>query len=132
MRVLSMGTALLAMFFLGRYFGSMPLLKRMILPNPDQLEEDGVDLQVPAMKLGDESDICVGAVGKAISPLRPTGTIEIGNQVLDASVELGFVSAGATVRIVRIVSGRVIVVMEKDGPPPPPIADMPIPSEKDF
>lgn len=130
--VLSMGTALLAMFFLGRYFGSMPLLNRMILPNPDQLEEEGIDLQVPAMKLGDESEICVGAVGKAISSLRPTGTVEIGNQILDASVELGFVSAGATVRIVKIVSGRVIVVMEKDVPPRPPIADMPIPSEKDM
>lgn len=130
--VLSMGTALLAMFFLGKYFGSMPLLKRMVLPNPDQLEEEGMDLQVSAVKLGSESEICVGAVGVAISPLRPTGTIEIGDQVLDASVELGFVSAGSTVRIVKVMPGKVIVAVVKDGPPPPPIADMPIPSEKDI
>ncbi len=130
--VLSMGTALLAMFFLGKYFGSMPLLRRMVLPNPDQLEDEGMDLQIPAVKLGSESEICVGAIGIAVSPLRPTGTIEIGNQVLDASVELGFVSAGSTVRITRVQPGKVIVEVVKDGPPPPPIADMPIPSEKDL
>lgn len=45
--------------------------------------------------------VLAGAQGVVLSPLRPTGTIEIAGKRYEARSEVGEIAAGATVRVVR-------------------------------
>lgn len=69
-----------------------------------RLEESGVggdDAEKPAVQ--------VGAKGKALSPLRPAGTVQVGQLRLDAVSEGSFIPAGATVEVVRVMGNRIVV-----------------------
>lgn len=57
----------------------------------------------------DNPVIVVGAVGRALTPLRPAGTIEIEGRRVDAVSEGGFIPAGASTQIVRVFGTRVTV-----------------------
>ena len=56
-----------------------------------------------------EADALVGRVGKTVSPMRPSGTVEIDGRRIDAMTEGMMIDAGAWVRCVAIKGGRVIV-----------------------
>lgn len=56
----------------------------------------------------------VGREGKALTPLRPSGTIAIGEQRLVASAESGFIPAGAAVRVIK--AGEINVVVRQVTP----------------
>lgn len=47
------------------------------------------------------SGVAAGDVGVVVSPLRPTGTVEIGGQRLEARSEIGELAAGTRIRVVR-------------------------------
>lgn len=68
-------------------------------------------LEEPGVEGDDRNDpvIKVGARGKALSPLRPSGTVQIANFRLDAVSDGSFIPAGAEVEIVRIVGSRITV-----------------------
>jgi membrane-bound serine protease (ClpP class) len=130
--VLSMGTALVAMFFLTKYFGSIPFLRRAILPNPDEVEENFADSdRITTVRLGEEGAVRVGAEAVVVSPLRPTGMIEVGQQIVEATASLGFISSGAQVRVVDVSGTKVMVELIREGPAAAPIADVPLPSPED-
>lgn len=57
----------------------------------------------------DHPTIVVGAVGRALTPLRPAGTIEIGGRRVDAMSEGEFIPAGSMTQIVRVFGTRVTV-----------------------
>lgn len=50
-----------------------------------------------------------GKTGKALTPLRPSGTAEIRGQRLDVVTEGEFLPAGTPVEVIRVEGGRVIV-----------------------
>lgn len=54
-------------------------------------------------------DLLVGRDGHALTPLRPSGHVQIDEQRVDALAEDGFVAAGAPVRVLRTRSGQVVV-----------------------
>lgn len=69
-----------------------------------RLEDVGVpgdDPNNPAVK--------VGAYGRALTPLRPVGTVEIEGVRIDATSDGEFIPAGALVQVVRVLGGRVTV-----------------------
>lgn len=57
-----------------------------------------------------------GRVGKTVSPMRPSGTVEIDGKRLDALTEGGMIEAGVWVRCVDVKRGQVIV-RQLDAPP---------------
>jgi len=67
----------------------------------DRLFREAVEQETTAL--------AVGRVGKAVTPLRPAGVIQIGDERFDAMTDGEFVEPGTPVRIVR-VEGRKIVV----------------------
>lgn len=59
---------------------------------------------------GDARDDLVGAVGTALTDLRPAGTARFGSERLDVVSEGEFVSKGAEVRVVRAEPYRLVVL----------------------
>src|SRR3954452_8829343 len=51
----------------------------------------------------------VDQIGRALTPLRPCGHVEIDRRRVDALAEEGFLPAGSLVRVLRVRSGQLIV-----------------------
>ncbi len=81
-------------------------------PAPEEIEVSHADHHLESL---------VDQVGRTLTPLRPCGHVEIDGQRADALSEEGFLPAGATVRVLRIRSGQVVVREIRD--PVPPISE---------
>lgn len=103
--VLSVVTASIGMYYIAKNFGSIPLLGRLILSD-DAESGDGLLAAIP---VGGDAVPAVGSVGKAITPLRPAGDAEFDGRVVDVVSDLGYVEAGARVRVVAADEFRVVV-----------------------
>lgn len=57
----------------------------------------------------------VGAVGTAVTPLRPSGRVEIAGKPFDALADGTFVDAGSRVRVVRMDGAQVVVERVVEG-----------------
>ena len=53
-----------------------------------------------------------GAIGKALTPLRPAGVAQFGERKVDVVAEGEFIEKGSTVRVVRVEGVRVVVRKE--------------------
>jgi membrane-bound serine protease (ClpP class) len=51
----------------------------------------------------------VGQVGVAITPLRPSGKMQIGDTIVDVVAQMGFLPSGAKVRVTMVSEFRVEV-----------------------
>ena len=51
----------------------------------------------------------VGSSGRALTPLRPSGMIDLGGRRVEAMAESGLIAVGATVTVVAVRLGRVVV-----------------------
>jgi len=119
------------MWLIGRNMGSLPFLGRLVLTDAHgQSPEDGTIAATlagssanrtggagGAVGAGSDGLVGVGAMGVAITPLRPSGRVQIGEQVVDAVAQLGFISAGAKIRVVEASAFRVVVEHASDGEP---------------
>jgi membrane-bound ClpP family serine protease len=79
-----------------------PMSRRFLL-KPPALDED--DVSHSPLRLPD----AVGREGRALTPLRPSGHVEIDGRRYDGMAEEGFIPEGATVRVVRSRAGSLIV-----------------------
>lgn len=113
--LLAGGTAGVGMYFFARHFGSIPILNKLILKDPGtEVEEESF---LAAMAAVDDGPLArVGETGVAITPLRPSGRVQVGEQMLDAVAAFGFIPAGAPVRVVEVSQFRIAV--EAVQPPP--------------
>jgi len=57
-------------------------------------------------------DELVGQKGRALTPLRPAGRVEIGERVIDVVSEGGFIDAGDAVEVVQVHGNRIVVQSE--------------------
>ncbi len=80
----------------------MPLAKRVFLmpPEPEEIEESH-----PSRRL----DHLVGRVGRALTPLRPSGLVDFDGRRLDGLSEEGLIPSGALIRAVRVRGNQLIV-----------------------
>jgi len=106
-------TSMIGMYFLGKHFGSLPLLGRLVLKNPDSSDVDDVGM-LAAMDPG-PGELRVGMTGAAITPLRPSGRVQFGERIVDVVSDLGWIPAGAQVRIVEAGEFRVAVELVPPG-----------------
>lgn len=108
--------SLVGVIVLSRFFGSVPLLNRLILRAPaadDVRIATATGKPLPSIRILPAN---VGDWGVADSPLRPAGKAVFGDEYLDVVTEGSFVERGRQVRIIEI-SGNRIVVREIDPQP---------------
>lgn len=79
-----------------------PLGRKFFLkpPEPEEIAVSHTDQHLESL---------VGQLGRALTPLRPSGHVEIGDRRLDALAEEGFVPEGSPIRVLRIKSGQLVV-----------------------
>jgi len=104
--LVSMVTSLILMFFIGRHLPTLPIIKRLVLSGvPADDSTEGL-LSAMAANVG---AVRVGAVGRTLTPLRPSGRVQIGDQIVDVVAEMGFVDADVEVRVVAVERFRTVV-----------------------
>ena len=65
--------------------------------------------------MGQAHGVAIGQVGVTTTPLKPSGTAEFSDQLVDVVAEFGFVDPGQRVRVVSVTPFRV-GVEPVDGP----------------
>ena len=90
------------------YTGRIPVLERFTgdLPEPVATESAGVLIGGSEVAL---DPLEVGLCGMAVSPLRPSGKIMVGERAVDVVTEGDFVDSGRQGRILKIEGNRVVV-----------------------
>lgn len=106
------------------YMGDIPLLRRFALSPPvahvDSLGVARLTSDLPGRQDGGTMDprsapatsmagIAVGDEGRADSPLRPSGKMTVGSQLVDVVTDGEFVDAGEQVKVVEIQGSRIVV-----------------------
>lgn len=84
-----------------RFFGYKGFLKKLVLT-----EATKTDLGYVANETKQE---IVGKVGVAITPLRPSGRIEINGEYFDVVSQTGFIEQGKKVVVVESMGSRIVV-----------------------
>jgi membrane-bound ClpP family serine protease len=79
-----------------------PLAKRAFLrpPSPEEID---------VAHSGQRLDHLVGQLGRALTPLRPSGLVDFDGRRLDGLSEDGLIPQGALVLAVRVRSGQLVV-----------------------
>lgn len=98
-------TAGALMFFFARHFRTLPVFNRLVLQDPVLNEDEGDDM-LTAMAT---SPVRIGMSGTAITPLRPAGRVQLGDRIIDVVSEVGYVPAGASVKITAVSDFRIAV-----------------------
>jgi membrane-bound serine protease (ClpP class) len=104
--LMSVATSGVLMYFAARHFGSLPVFNRLILKDPSFDEDFGGDEMLAAMA---EGPVRVGMSGTAVTPLRPAGRVQLGDRIIDVVSEVGYVPAGAPVKIIAVSDFRIAV-----------------------
>ena len=106
------------------YLGDIPFLRRLALNPPvadstplgvarltaDQsVDRDGEEADPRSVEPASVSGFEVGDQGTADSPLRPSGKMAVGAQLVDVVTDGEFVEAGEVVQVVEIQGNRIVV-----------------------
>ena len=108
--------------FLTWYFGTVPILGRLVLAPPKPEAVAGAPV-TPAGTASNGTTIAggtaggtrdrpwlaIGQIGLAVSPLRPAGKVQFGEELVDVLTEGDFVDQGSRVRVYRVQGTTVIV-----------------------
>ncbi len=102
-----------AMAVLTRFYGSIPILNRLILTN-EPANPPGVSAPRDAIAgdhvFGGAGVVAVGVTGLVTeSGLRPSGRVEINGQLVDAVSTGDFLDPGTAVRVTEVSGNRVVV-----------------------
>jgi membrane-bound ClpP family serine protease len=94
--------AIFAAYTVARYLPHIPYANKLVLTPPEETaEEEAAALAQPAGMLG--------AIGVAITTLRPAGKARFGDQFIDVVAEGYYVETGQRVQIIEIDGMRVVV-----------------------
>lgn len=115
--LLAFFVASIAMYFIGKAYGSFPILNRLILTGGDadehadgpSLASDNDDLH-PVVKLND--------VGVTTTDLRPAGSAEFKGRLVDVVSDTGFIPEKTPVRVISATRFRVAVEPARDAHAP--------------
>jgi membrane-bound ClpP family serine protease len=91
-------------FFFARFLPHVPYVNRMMLMAPDASVEPEPPLPGAA-----EAAALLGAVGTAVTVLRPAGSVRFGENYVDVVTDGGYVPAGSRVQVVEVEGNRIVV-----------------------
>jgi membrane-bound serine protease (ClpP class) len=124
-----LGLSLVALYFLAKHFGSIPMLNRLVLhgrPEPTHPDASlamagGGAVEAPttgvsgAEALG-AGHIQVGDTGRvSVTGLRPSGRAEINGQIVDVVSVGGWLEANKKIQVVEVHGNRIVVDTASDG-----------------
>ncbi|MFA7237834.1 MAG: NfeD family protein [Phycisphaeraceae bacterium] len=96
--------AICGMIVLAKYFGSIPVLNRLILKDPPP-DPPTNDLEI----IGGKDTVHPGDTGHALNDLRPAGRASFGQLSVDVVTDGSWIEAGSPVTITTIAGNRVVV-----------------------
>lgn len=94
-------------FFLVRYLPHVPGANRLYLAPPS--EKVGAEVEESALPGTALAAGMLGAVGTAVTVLRPAGTVLFGDRYVDVVTEGAYVPAGSRVQVVEVEGNRIVV-----------------------
>ena len=89
----------IAILFLANYIGEIPGLGRLTLRPPVAVEGTPIETTPGAMLPGWQQ-VNIGDIGTTVSPLRPSGKMQFGEQMVDVVTEGDFVDTGREVKVI--------------------------------
>jgi membrane-bound ClpP family serine protease len=89
-----------------RVWPHTPIGRWMFLRPPSQDEVESAPAPIAG---GTRLEYLIGRHGRSLTPLRPSGVIELDGRRIDALAEEGFVAANLLVQVVQIRAGQAIV-----------------------
>ncbi len=101
--------SLIGVVIVSRFYGSVPILNRLVLHTPAAAAATGSGekgLPLPPVKRFQAN---VGDWGVSDSPLRPAGKAIFGEDYLDVVTDGSFVERGRQIRIIQISGNRIVV-----------------------
>ncbi|MDQ7780289.1 MAG: NfeD family protein [Planctomycetota bacterium] len=104
----SLAIALISLVALARFVPNLPLFRRLVLTTA-QRAEDGV------VAGNSQLTVLTNKLGVVVSPLHPSGKVEIDGQKYDVVTEGVFLDVGMQIEVVSVEGARV-VVRRKDKP----------------
>jgi membrane-bound serine protease (ClpP class) len=100
--LLAAATSGVGVFFIGKHFGTIPIIGRLVLAEGVAKQDDErVDAELAAAAPAPTAGPRVGAVGTSITPLRPSGSVDVDGEVVDAVSESGFIEASERVTLIE-------------------------------
>ncbi|MBL8745670.1 MAG: ATP-dependent Clp protease proteolytic subunit [Phycisphaerae bacterium] len=118
--LLSLFVAGAGVFLFVKYTHKFPIVGRLVLADRPVSSDDEESL-LAAMNPTPTSRSLppVGAIGRTTTVLRPSGTAEINDRLVDVVSEFGFIDAGKLVRVTSVTDYRVGVDLVREPPAPP-------------
>jgi membrane-bound serine protease (ClpP class) len=108
--LISAVTAGILMYLVGKHLTGLPVVNRLVLKakhgDADVSEGDGL---LTAMGTAIEGRPAVGAIGRTLTPLRPSGRVQIGESIYDVVADMGFIDINQPVRVVAVDEFRTVV-----------------------
>lgn len=100
--LIAMIIAVIGMVILMKFFGKkMHVFNKLVLRDATTTE-DGYVSNTNRIEL-------IGKIGKAVTPLRPAGTILQDQERIDVVTEGSYIDAGKTVEIIKVEGSRIVV-----------------------
>ncbi len=100
-------TAGVGMYFLIKHLGKVPIFGRLVLQDVGSGGEEEEEEFLAAMSDETGGPAGVGEIGVAQTDLRPAGRILIGERLVDAVAEIGYIRAGTRIKVVSVSGARV-------------------------
>lgn len=120
--LMAMFIAGVGIYFFVRYTDKFPLAGKLVLSDRAVMpgdEDEQTMLEAMSPSGPAKGPVAVGSVGRTITPLRPSGSAEFGDQLVDVVSDFGFVEAGTSVRVVSASEYRVVVELLREPPTMP-------------
>jgi membrane-bound serine protease (ClpP class) len=103
---LGLVAGMVAAVAIARYLPSIPYASRLVLEPPGEGEQAAdADLTQEGLRAAE----LLGAIGLAVTTLRPAGKARFGEQFLDVIAEGDYVNPGARVQVIEIEGNRIVV-----------------------
>jgi membrane-bound ClpP family serine protease len=102
--VMGLLASMFAAYAVARYLPHIPYANRLVLPSPDEETSDAGATLPPA-----QSPALLGAIGVAVTTLRPAGKARFGEEFIDVTAEGHYVEAGSRIQVIEIDGLRVVV-----------------------
>lgn len=97
-------------FYITKYFGHLPLIDRIVLTHtPGAGGTIARELPVGGDEVIGFGKIAVGAAGRSLSQLRPSGRAEVDGQVIDVVTPGVWIEPGAPVKVIEVAGNRIVV-----------------------
>jgi membrane-bound serine protease (ClpP class) len=112
--MLAVITAGIGMYLIARHFERVPILDRLVLgARAEDEEEEGARVDAELLRAASRAprvELAPGDLGVATTALRPSGTAEFDERLIDVVADYELIDAGTPVRVLRVEGFRVVVV----------------------